>query len=83
MLITEASQKSGTLHTARFALEQGKDVLAVPGDIYRTNSLGTNYLIKSGATPVTKCAQDLLDYFGIDDKITVPKGVRIEKNKQF
>jgi len=53
VLITEAAEKSGSLHTARFAIEQGKDVLAVPGDINRPNSVGTNNLIKSGAMPVT------------------------------
>lgn len=53
LLITEASERSGTIHTANFALEQGKTVLAVPGNITSSNSAGTNNLIKTGATPVT------------------------------
>lgn len=53
LLITEAAEKSGTLHTAKFALEQGKDVLAVPGNITSELSKGTNNLIKTGASPVT------------------------------
>lgn len=53
LLITEAAVNSGTMHTARFALEQGKEVLAVPGNITSLTSSGTNNLIKTGATPVT------------------------------
>jgi DNA processing protein len=65
LLITEAAEKSGTLHTARFALEQGRDVLAVPGNITSPASAGTNNLIKTGATPVTS-VQDILYVLGID-----------------
>lgn len=64
ILITEASLKSGTLHTARFALEQGRDVLAVPGNITSSNATGTNNLIKSGAVPVTS-VNDIFHCLGI------------------
>lgn len=59
LLITEAALKSGSLHTARFALEQGKEVLAVPGNITSETSVGTNNLIRSGATPVSETADIL------------------------
>ncbi len=60
LLITEASLKSGTMHTARFALDQGKTVLAIPGNITSPGSEGTNNLIKSGATMVTDVSDVLL-----------------------
>lgn len=53
VLITEAAEKSGSLHTARFAMELGLPVLAVPGPITSSTSVGTNNLIKTGAIPVT------------------------------
>lgn len=66
ILITEAAEKSGSLHTARFALEQGKEVMAVPGNIISVTSVGTNNLIKSGATPVTSYL-DVLHVLGLVD----------------
>lgn len=56
VLITEAAVASGSLHTARFALELGIPVLAVPGPITSPTSEGTNNLIKAGAVPVTSVA---------------------------
>lgn len=63
-LITEAAKKSGTLHTASFALEQGRDVAAVPGPITSPTSQGTNQLIKTGALLVSD-AGDILQALGI------------------
>lgn len=51
IIVVEAKEKSGSLITVEFALEQGKDVYAVPGDITKQNSKGTNKLIQDGATP--------------------------------
>lgn len=64
VLIPEATINSGSLHTANFALEQGKDVLVVPGPITSPQSAGCNSLLKTGATPITTL-DDLLDYFNI------------------
>jgi DNA processing protein len=60
----EAKEKSGVMNTVKWALEQGKDVFAIPGNIYSKTSLGTNRLIKEGAIPVTS-AEDVLDYLGM------------------
>lgn len=53
VIIIEAGIKSGSLITATLALEQGKDVFAVPGQIFSSQSKGTNKLIKDGAYPLT------------------------------
>ncbi|MEG0472822.1 MAG: DNA-processing protein DprA [Solibacillus sp.] len=52
LIVTEAALKSGTLITTELALEQGKDVFAVPGLITSEQSKGTNKLIKEGAIPI-------------------------------
>jgi DNA processing protein len=61
LLITEAAARSGTLTTANFALEQGKPVMAVPGNITSLASAGCNNLLKVGATPITEVADVLLE----------------------
>lgn len=60
LLITEAAKDSGTMHTAAFALYQGKTVMAVPGNINNPSSQGVNNLIKAGAVPVTETRDILL-----------------------
>lgn len=60
VLVIEARSKSGSLITAHYAMQQGRDVFAVPGSIFSEKSDGTFNLIKNGAAPVRK-AQDILD----------------------
>jgi DNA processing protein len=60
VVVIEAAARSGTLHTARFALEQGREVFAVPGSPLDPRAEGTNRLIRSGATLVTS-AGDVLE----------------------
>ena len=60
ILITEAAAHSGTLNTASHALEQGKEVFVVPGNITNPLSAGCNQLLRQGAIPVTK-VEDILE----------------------
>ena len=67
VLIIEAEDKSGKLITARLATEYNRDVLAIPGSIFSSNTKGTNRLIRQGATPIT-CVEDVLEALGFEIK---------------
>ncbi len=75
VLITEAAEKSGSLHTANFALQQGREVLAVPGSIFSPGSAGTNNLIKAGAAPATSYL-DVLHALGVQPHQTPVREVK-------
>jgi DNA processing protein len=64
-VVVEARERSGALITADLALEEGRDVLAVPGEITSALSRGTNALLRLGAVAVTSC-DDVLEAIGLE-----------------
>jgi DNA processing protein len=56
VIVAEAPERSGALITARLALEQGRDVMVVPGNPWFTHTAGSNRLLREGATPVCSVA---------------------------
>ena len=70
-VVVEARARSGALITADLALEEGREVLAVPGEITTALSDGTNALLRLGATPAT-CAEDVLEAVGVEPSSPEP-----------
>lgn len=79
-LVTQAPNRSGASHTARCALEEGREVFAIPGDIDRAESALPNRLIAEGAH-LTTCAADILDQLVIERRQS-PKTDRKAKAPQ-
>lgn len=76
-LVIEASEKSGTLITARLAADFNRDVLAVPGPIFYDSSTGANLLLRLGATPV-RSPEDILDALNIKPQTSPFKTLRTD-----
>ncbi len=71
-LIIEASEKSGTLITAKLTADFNRELLVVPGNIFSENSKGVHQFLKLGATPVTE-AKDILDVLGLEVAVDAPR----------
>ncbi|GHU62464.1 DNA protecting protein DprA [Clostridia bacterium] len=72
ILVVEAGEKSGSLITVDFALEQGKEVFVIPGNVTKRQNKGSNQLLHMGAG-VALCVQDILDYFHLTQNIQKKK----------
>lgn len=80
VIVIEAEERSGTLITARLALDYNKDVFAVPGSVFSQNSRGTNRLLRQGATPITS-SEELLDALGFEVKENESKQKQLDLKK--
>ena len=76
VLITESTKKSGTLITARMAVDYNKTVLAIPGSIFSESSKGANRLLARGAMPVMESA-DILEALNIEQEEKSEKNTRV------
>ncbi|MGC1778323.1 MAG: DNA-processing protein DprA [Xanthobacteraceae bacterium] len=86
VVIVEAAKRSGSLITARMALEQGREVFAVPGSPLDPRAEGTNGLIKQGATPVTETADIttvLQPIIGLEMPAREPEREEVEGGEPF
>ncbi|MBT8416648.1 MAG: DNA-processing protein DprA, partial [Silicimonas sp.] len=71
VIVIEAAAKSGSLITARTALDQGRDVMAVPGHPFDARAAGTNILIRDGATLVRR-ASDVIEALATPEPVAKP-----------
>jgi len=80
-LVVEAAIKSGSLITAKFALEEGRDVFAVPGNALNPLSEGSHYLLQQGAKLVTKIDDIVEEYFDIQHSVTTKQKNNLAESK--
>ena len=80
-LVVEAPERSGSLVTARFAIDQNREIFVVPGPIFHPNFLGSNRLIRNGAQLVTR-SEDILETFGITTESETAGIIKLESDEE-
>ena len=83
VLLTEASEKSGSLYTRDFALEYGKEVFVVPGNITSSKSAGTNATIKAGQGQCVTSPEDILKILNIEFSVKKQKTFELSIDEQI
>jgi len=83
VLITEAGIKSGTLHTKEYALEYGKDIFAIPGNIGSSQSDLPNSLIRSGQAECALSPEDIISFYGMKKQAREKKMVTLNFEEQI
>ena len=84
VVITEASLKSGTMHTKDFCLDYGIDIFAVPGEVTSFASSGANALIKNGQAEMALCPEDILSKLNMSNKYkSVVKNLQLSFEEQI
>jgi DNA processing protein len=82
LLIIEAKERSGTLITAKYALDFNRDIAVIPGPIFSELSVGTNKLIKDGAYPVNS-AEEILELLNIEVRENVEQNISLSDKEKY
>lgn len=83
VLITEASMKSGTIHTKEYAMNYGKDIFAVPGNITSNKSELTNHLIKTLQAQCVLSADEIIEFYGMKNQYNKNKSLSLSFDQQI
>ena len=84
VLMTEAGEKSGALYTINYAIEYGKDIFVVPGNIDNFSSVGCNNVLKSCQGAITTCVDDILSKYNFENKFQkVQKSAQVTVEEQL
>ena len=83
MLVTEAGEKSGSLHTINYAINYGKEIFVVPGKITSPMSAGTNRLIKECSAALVLSPDDILETLNIQKENSKNQSIQLDLNEQI